>query len=102
MKTLAIPVAGVLLTASGAGATETLELTLSSAVSMALERSLALKIEEAEPLLAAIGVRQAQAEFSPYLNSSVDWFDGSRYLNNVLETSPDLENGTIDERGWNH
>lgn len=93
-------VACLLGPAVGASDGEVRVLTLESAVFLALEENLELRIEQDNPGIAAETVEQAQAAFTPRFDISTDWFDGERFTNSILETAPELADGKILETGW--
>jgi outer membrane protein TolC len=70
---------------------------LETLVLAALESNLDLRVERIEPIIAARSILDAQSQFDPLAQISVQRLDSSRFANNVLETSPELAGGTIAE-----
>jgi outer membrane protein TolC len=70
---------------------------LETLVLAALESNLELRVERIEPIIAARSILDAQSQFDPLAQVSVQRSDSNRFANNVLETSPDLSGGTISE-----
>jgi outer membrane protein TolC len=70
---------------------------LETLVLAALESNLDLRVERIEPIIAARSILDAQSQFDPLAQISVQRQDLNRFANNVLELSPDLEGGTIAE-----
>lgn len=70
---------------------------LEDVVLRALENNLELKIERVEPVIAHQGVRVAEADFDPVADFSMQRLDSQRFVNNILELSPELAGGTINE-----
>jgi len=70
---------------------------LEALVLAALESSLELQIERVEPVIASRSILDAQAQFDPLAQFSVERADSNRFANSVLEISSDLAGGTIAE-----
>jgi outer membrane protein len=70
---------------------------LETLVLSALESNLELRVERIEPIIAARGILDAQSQFDPLAQVSVQRSDSNRFANNVLEISPELAGGTISE-----
>lgn len=89
----------LLLTAVAAGpaAAEEVEMQISleESVRMALRNNLDLEIERVKPQVATERIREARAEFHPFMDYDLSYSRQNRFLNNILEIQ--AEEGIVSE-----